>query len=190
MSGLREAMAAVLGALDRLEIRYFVGGSVASGIYGAPRLTNGLDLVIDVRGLDADALSGLLEEEFAVDRESVREAVETGRPFNAIHRRGVFKFDFFPGGRDAFSDSELGRRQFVRCGLAGMEEMEFAVASAEDSLLAKLRRFRLGGEVSERQWHDVEGIVRTQGEEMDWGYIAKWAGDLGVEDLLDRLRRT
>ncbi len=61
----------------------------------------------------------------------------------------------------------------------------FPVASAEDTVLAKLEWFRRGGETSERQWWDILGILRvTTG--LDRAYLRRWADSLGVTDLLDR----
>lgn len=60
------------------------------------------------------------------------------------------------------------------------------VTSAEDTVLAKLRWFRKGGETSERQWRDVLGIVAVQRGRLDLPYLTGWARRLGVEDLLTR----
>ncbi len=60
------------------------------------------------------------------------------------------------------------------------------MASAEDTILAKLEWFRAGGEVSERQWSDVVGVLRTVGPGLDQPYLLQWAGTLGVADLLER----
>ena len=60
------------------------------------------------------------------------------------------------------------------------------IASAEDALLAKLDWYRLGGEVSERQWRDVLGIIKTQESRLDREYLTHWAEELGVSDLLAR----
>ena len=57
----------------------------------------------------------------------------------------------------------------------------------EDILLQKLRWFRVGGEVSDRQWRDVLAIVRVQGAHLDTHYLRENAPALGVEDLLARL---
>ncbi len=57
-------------------------------------------------------------------------------------------------------------------------------ASLEDSLLRKLVWFRLGGEVSDRQWRDVLGLVRAAPTDLDRAYLEHWASDLAVRDLL------
>jgi hypothetical protein len=59
------------------------------------------------------------------------------------------------------------------------------VASAEDTVLAKLEWFRSGGETSERQWADVLGILRVA-TSIDVGYLGRGAAELGVADLLER----
>jgi hypothetical protein len=56
----------------------------------------------------------------------------------------------------------------------------------EDILLQKLRWYRLGGGVSDRQWRDITAIVRVQGNRLDRDYLAEGAGILGVSDLLER----
>ena len=61
------------------------------------------------------------------------------------------------------------------------------VASPEDTLLSKLVCFRVGGEVSDRQWHDIRGIVEIKREQLDRSYLWLWAAHLKVEDLLDRV---
>ena len=58
--------------------------------------------------------------------------------------------------------------------------------SAEDVILAKLDWFRLGGEVSERQWRDILGVLKTQQDTVDIAYLQKWSKELQVQDLLER----
>jgi hypothetical protein len=61
-----------------------------------------------------------------------------------------------------------------------------ALSSAEDAVLAKLEWYRMGGEVSERQWNDLLGILKVQGTALDLPYVRHWAADLQVTDLLER----
>ncbi len=62
------------------------------------------------------------------------------------------------------------------------------VKSAEDTILRKLQWFRLGGEVSDRQWTDVLGILANQEAALDFDYLRRWARELEVSDLLERAR--
>ena len=95
----------------------------------------------------------------------------------------MLKVDVFvPKGR-AF-DREAARR----VGSHPLEETgnarRFNIASAEDVILAKLEWYRLGGKVSERQWSDVLGVLKVQGDSLDRTYLRNWADQLGVLDLL------
>jgi hypothetical protein len=60
------------------------------------------------------------------------------------------------------------------------------VTSPEDVILSKLEWYRMGGEVSDRQWRDVLGVLKTKSEELDLAYLRIWAKELKVEDLLER----
>jgi len=66
---------------------------------------------------------------------------------------------------------------------------ELRVDTAEYTVLRKLEWFRRGGEISDRQWRDVIGIIRTQGLRLDRGELSTWAERLGVSDLLARALR-
>jgi hypothetical protein len=60
------------------------------------------------------------------------------------------------------------------------------VTSPEDTILAKLEWYRMGGEVSDRQWRDILGVLKTRAGELDLEYLRQWAADLHVSDLLGR----
>lgn len=49
-----------------------------------------------------------------------------------------------------------------------------------------LRGIRRGGEVSDRQWSDVQGVMELRDQDLDIGYLRQWAPELGVADLLER----
>lgn len=186
MNGPAEALSALLAALDRLEIPYMVGGSVASSIHGMARPTMDVDVIAGVTSESVGEFLALLRSDFYSDEGTAREAIARGRAFNLIHFKSSYKFDIFPLRRDAYKQVEFSRRQFRESALFG-EPIEFCVASPEDTILSKMQWYRLGGGISEKQWEDIRGVLRVQQGRLDWEYLQKWARELGMEDLLHRL---
>jgi hypothetical protein len=177
----------LLEALDNLAIRYMVGGSLASSLYGVFRSTNDIDIVADIRQEHLARLAAELAPDFYADLDAMREALRRERSFNLIHFASSYKFDIFPLPGDAYYQSQLERSKPEEITLGGTEAMKCRVVTAEDTILAKLVWYRQGGEQSERQWADLRGILSVQGERLDEAYLRRWAQHLGVEDLLERL---
>jgi len=182
-----DAVARLLEVLDRLEVPYYVGGSVASSAHGSPRSTLDVDFVVDLRPELVDEFAATLQPEFYADAELIREAFARGRAANIIHFGTAWKFDLFPMKQDEYSRTQFGRRSIRRIRPDGAQEIECAVASPEDMVLRKLEWYRAGGETSERQWNDALGMCRAAGSRLDANYLRHWAGALNVEDLLEEL---
>jgi hypothetical protein len=182
--GLRVAFL-VLEVLERLGVAYHLGGSYASAIHGIPRQTHDVDLVVDLPGGRIPDLVRALAGEFYVDEEAVARAVKERGSCNLVHHATGIKVDLFVKGAAPFDAAEFDRKIAVRLG--DVDPHEVFVKSAEDTLLRKLLWYRLGGEVSDRQWEDVRGILNVQGERLDKAYLNDWADRLGLRDLLDRL---
>jgi hypothetical protein len=174
--------------LDELKIAYLTGGSVASSILGIPRASNDVDIVVDLPEAKALPLAEAMKKEFYIDEDAVLGAVRRKSSFNAIHLETVQKLDFFLHRGDGHSVEEMSRRLSVTVDEAGLRSVY--IASAEDIILQKLVWFQMGSRVSERQWQDVLGVVKVQGGRLDRSYLARWAPELGVADLLDEALRT
>jgi len=173
----------VIEALNALNIPYFVGGSLATAVHGVARATMDVDLVADMRAEHAQPLVRALGSEFYADAEMIRDAVRERSSFNVIHKPTMFKVDvFIPKGRP-FDRSQFARRIVQSLTEEGTDEIY--IASPEDNILAKLQWYRLGGEVSDRQWNDILSVLRVQGERLDRPYLCRWAKELGVTDLLE-----
>ena len=181
-------------ALDSAGVIYAIGGSWASTIHGEPRHTNDIDFVINLdSGHDAGLKTGrlqrffdALDSGFYFDLESAQASLKGRRPFNIIHQELGYKFDFFQV-IDSHGTAELARRMAVA--LPALDSEPVPVISAEDTILAKLRWYRAGGEVSERQWRDIAGMFAASGERLDRGYLERWAETLGLTDLYQRAAR-
>jgi hypothetical protein len=178
----------VIRALERLGVPYLVGGSLASSVYGTPRATNDVDLVADLRPHHVDGLLRELGGEFAVEETALREAVAKQRQLSLIHVETVEKIDVFLAGQDAWTHQQLSRRQQQSVEGSPVGHTAY-YATPEDTVLSKLRWYRQGREVSERQWSDVVSILRVQAGALDDQYLDRWAAELGVADLLERARQ-
>lgn len=180
-----EVLLHVARAFDELQIPYVVVGSVASSLLGFSRATADVDIVADLRAEQVLPLFDALKEDFYVDEQAMRRAVGQRRSFNAIHFDSLFKVDTYILPADEFSRQQLERRR--REQLLPDSPEAIYIATAEDTILAKLRWHRRGGAVSGRQLTDVAGVIKVQGERLDFDYLREWADRLGVLDLLEEL---
>ncbi len=173
----------VAAILDRLGLPYVAVGSLASSFHGVPRSTNDVDFLVALTPASAGALADVLSPSYYASREAVQEAAAASRgaSFNAIHVATAVKVDVFVAGDDPFEAERLRRRQLITIGGAAL-----CMDTAEHTVLRKLEWFQRGGEVSERQWSDVIGIIRAQGKRLDRDYLRGWAARLGVAELLER----
>jgi hypothetical protein len=183
-----DAVAALLPlvqALEPLAIRFYLGGSLASSVHGVPRASIDADVVVDLLPQHVDSLIAALRAHYYVPEQRVREAVASRRSFNLIHLDTAFKVDVFVQKGRPF-DLECLARSVARALVDGTPPVP--VATAEDVVLTKLEWYRRGGEVSERQWSDVLGVLKAAGPgALDLGYMRRWAASIGVIDLLERV---
>jgi hypothetical protein len=115
----------------------------------------------------------------------IREAIRRRASFNVVHLETMFKADIFVSRGDPWSREEMARARTERLDTPeGSATVRFS--SPEDTLLHKMIWYKLGDQVSDRQWRDILGILSVQGGALDREYLDRWALSLGVLDLLRR----
>jgi hypothetical protein len=154
------AMLLVIEVLESLGVPYLIGGLPASAVHGVARATVDTDLVADLHLQHAAPLARALSGIFYVDAESIRDAIRHSRGFNVIHLDTMFKVDVFVRKQRPFDLAQSERR--VAHIVATDPERTVYVASPEDTVLTKLEWYRMGSDVSDRQWRDVLGVLKVQ----------------------------
>src|SRR5262245_47104342 len=176
----------VMATFRRLNIPCALGGSWASSLQGEPRMTQDADLTAEPFPGREAVFAQYFGPDYYVSIDAIQDAVCRRASFNIIHLASGFKVDVFIRNERPFDKSVLARRIPVPAPDSPGETID--VVSPEDVILLKLEWYRIGGETSDRQWGDVLGVLRVQGDRLDAAYLDHWATDLGVADLLAKAR--
>lgn len=173
-----ELLRTAVEVCDGLGMIYLVTGSTASIAYGEPRFTNDIDIVVDLPANKVDAFCDAFpEDEFYLNRETVRTCVRDAFPFNLIHPASGLKIDFI-----VLTPSEYDRSRVERSRrLPVLSGRDVCFASPEDVIIKKLAYYQEGE--SPKHLRDIGGILRVQGAKIDRDYITEWARQLGVEEI-------
>ncbi len=165
--------------LDALDLDYFVTGSVAAIIYGEPRMTHDVDLVLHLRAGDTDRLVEAFDEEhfYCPPADALR--LETRRSehghFNLIHHATGFKADVYLKGQNPLHAWAFARRREVP-----LPGGSLWVAPPEYVILRKLEFYREGG--SDKHLQDIQGILAVSGSSLDRSAIDRWVNKMKLQE--------
>jgi hypothetical protein len=158
-------------------------GGFAAILYGQPRLTLDVDIVVDIRAEHVAPLAAAFPmPEYYADEEAIRDALRRCRPFNVIHPSTGAKLDLVPLTDDAPTQGAFSRRERTTYDTAGHSA---TFISAEDIVLAKLNAFRESG--SDKHFRDALGVLIAQGERLDLQRVRQRARASGLSALLEQL---
>ena len=175
-----ELLRQVVGTLARLDLEYLVTGAMATILYGEPRFTNDIDIVVQLppERID-DLVQAFPSDEFYLDLERVQQAVESKGQFNVIHPASGLKIDFVIPAMDEFDRSRFARARKFR----PAADYEATFASAEDVIVKKLQFYAEGG--SDKHLRDIAGVLRISPSDVDRDYVTDWANRLGLRNIWD-----
>jgi hypothetical protein len=169
---------------ESLNIRYYITGGVCAIAYGDPRTTRDLDVVVQVERTEITPMITQLEAAGFYCPPGAVEDIQIGRArvLSVTHMQMVLNADIVLNADSEFDRSKMARRRLEAIGLDASEQ--FWLASPEDVMLAKLLWGRQSQ--SEKQWRDVLGVLKVQGDTLDFDYLKSWAAQLDLSELLER----
>lgn len=184
-SEIGRAVEPLIKTFERLNIPYYIGGSIASSIYGIARATLDVDLISELRYEHIKPIVQDLEKDYFIDENMINDAVKNKSSFNLIHLRTLMKIDVFISKEKIFDKESFKRRRKDSIS-DEPNKIQVYLCSAEDTILNKLEWYKLGGYVSGQQWKDIIGIIKVQDELLDKEYLSTWAKELGISDLMEK----
>lgn len=180
----RQLLINIVKILEKLKIPYFVTGGMAVLIWGRPRFTADIDIIIVLKSDDIDKLEKALlafSKAGYVDKEAIQDAFFRHGEFNFIDGNTGIKVDFWISKNDQFDSSRLKRKTAKN--VLG-EKIYFS--SPEDLILIKLLWYKESP--LSRQLEDVESILKISGGKLDKKYLEQWASKLGVLEVLKKIK--
>jgi predicted nucleotidyltransferase len=168
--------------LDQIQIPYMVTGSLASSLYGEPRSTHDIDMLVELKESHiSELLSVFSAPEYYLTESSIRQAIQAKRMFNLLELSTGDKIDFWIVTDDKFDQTRFQRR--IRDEIEGVA---LSVSTPEDTILMKLRWSIFSGG-SEKQFQDALRVFEVQYGVMDHQYLNHWVEELKIEELWRRL---
>ncbi|KKW20785.1 MAG: hypothetical protein UY64_C0037G0001 [Parcubacteria group bacterium GW2011_GWA1_51_12] len=178
-------LADIAAILHRLQIPYLITGGVAVVVWGRPRFTADIDLVVEIAPRKLAPLASALraiDKDVYLDERMMQKALETQGEFNFIHPASGLKVDFWVLTRSMFDKERMRRR--VRRRFIGSN---IYLSSPEDLILIKLLWYKKTE--STRQLEDIESVIQIQ-KKLNWRYMWKWAKLQGTYHILKQLWQT
>ncbi len=180
----RRLLISVTKILAKLKIPYVVTGGMAIFVWGRPRFTADVDIVIKLKSDDIDKLAENLEalsEASYIDKNAMEQALMRHSEFNFIDGLTGIKVDFWAVGENQFDKSQLERR--VAKNILGQKVF---FISPEDLILSKLLWHKQSE--SSRHLEDIESIFKIQ-KKLDLRYLRKWAKSQSTIKILESLMK-
>ena len=161
--------------LEGLAMEYVVTGGVAAVVYGDPRFTRDIDIVLRLDAVDAPRFAAAFDSKrfYVPPLDALRREARRAGHFNVIDRETGLRADVYVAGSDPLHHWAFERRRILE--LAGGR---MSVAPPEYVILRKLQYHRDSG--SERHLRDVAMILRVSGDQLDMPDVAAWVERLGL----------
>ena len=179
---LEELFRKVIARLNESKIPYMLTGGLAVTIWGRPRSTMDIDVVIDLKKYHQEKVYESFHKDFYINLDEISQAIERKISFNIIDRESGGAIDFY-----FVKNDEYGEVRFKRRLTKKILDMKVSIITPEDLILIKLQWYKESE--STKHLEDAESIFKISGEKLDRDYLTKWAKKLGVSNLLKAVNK-
>lgn len=164
-----------------LEMSYYIGGSLASSLYGMQQLTQDIDIIANLSLLQVPKLVAYLNRDYHFDEQAIRRATQMHTAFSILHLDTLLKVDIIAPQSRLF-EQQANRK--IQWHILDPHYQPFPLSSPEDLILIKLEQHKEAGILPDDQWNDILGVLKVQATNLDLAYLEKWATNLGIADIL------
>ena len=160
---------------ERLGIDYMLTGSMAMVAYAMMRMTNDIDIVLEVNSRHAEKIINGFEPDYYVPHQRVRDAISRKLMFNVLHQETLVKIDCVMRKDNEFQKVAFSHRKKIN-----YSGFDLWIIGKEDLILSKLIWAKESR--SEMQMRDVASMIRNG---FDEDYVRSWAKKLDIESILE-----
>jgi hypothetical protein len=173
----------VIDILNKNNIEYMITGSFVSSLQGEPRLTHDIDLIVNIKQIEANKiLKAFSKDIFYFDEDNIVQAIKEKTQFNVIAMDGSGKIDFW-----LLTDSEFDKSRFSRKIKEDFYGKEVFISTPEDTIIEKLY-WSISSGNSKKQFTDALRVFEIQEDILDMQYIKYWVEKLLLTDIFTRLK--
>ena len=181
----RHLLIQVAKILKELKIAYFVTGGIAVLVWGRPRFTADIDVVVELQYGNLDKLEKALQrlgKAGYIDKKMMASALYKHGEFNFIDGKTGVKVDFW-----VMTNDELGREQLKRRIPKKILGQKVYFISPENLILNKMLWYKQSE--SSRQLEDIESILKISGNKLDRKYLTKWITKLDTWEIWRKVKK-
>lgn len=183
ISDQEKLLSAITKILSDLDIEYFITGGMAVSVWGRPRATFDIDIIVKIIEpkvpLLTEAFKNISEAGYA-DEKMAKDAIRRKGEFNFIDPGSGLKVDFWVDKEDEASLLEFKNKKLKK-----INNQDIYFISPEDLILSKLLWRKQGG--GEKHIEDADSVLKISKNNLDKNYLKKQASKLGVLDILKDL---
>ena len=177
--GFRPTLSKLVDVLDRFHIRFHLTGGLTSVVYGEPRMTQDVDLVLDreqVMAVRDEFLDALATAGFHFSEALARQGIDSRRMIQLLDLDQIIKLDLYvrcliPGELDRSVPTEV------------FPGVTLPLAARTDAALSKLVWIHRGNHRSRR---DLRWMLRAATDD-EVATVRRTAAEMDLQDLLDEV---